>query len=123
MLLPFIVRSGTGSPGRLGRFCFCEIRLQREVHDGARVVVGGAVSRDEGRVENHTDEDAGAMTYVAVLCYNKKGDYIGALWTILTDGVPAGERSGFETMSANWPVKDGDVAETVAYAYKYQFQF
>lgn len=93
-------------------------------------VTGVKVSTDKykrttakGRVENHTDEDAGAMTYVAVLCYNKKGDYIGALWTILTDGVPAGERSGFETMSANWPVKDGDVAETVAYAYKYQFQF
>lgn len=93
-------------------------------------VTGVKISTDKykrttakGRVENNTDEDAGAMTYVAVLCYDKKGDYIGTLWTILTDTVPAGERSGFETMSASWPVKDGDIAKTVAYAYKYQFQF
>ena len=61
-------------------------------------VTGVKVSTDKykrttakGRVENNTDEDAGAMTYVAVLCYNKKGDYMGALWTIVSDGVPAGE--------------------------------
>jgi hypothetical protein len=76
-----------------------------------------------GRVENGTDETADGMIYVAVLCYNKKGAYLGTLWTIVTDDIPAGDRQGFETMGADFEVKAEDVASTVAYAYPYQFQF
>jgi len=77
----------------------------------------------KGRVENNTEEDADGMTYVAILCYDADGSYLGLFSTIVTDDIPAGERCGFETSSASWKADAGDVAKTVCYAYRHQFQF
>lgn len=93
-------------------------------------VTGVKISTDKykrttakGRVENNTDEPADGIISVAVLCYDKDGSYLGILRTYLTDDIPAGERQGFETMSADWPVTADDIAETVAFCYPQQFQF
>ena len=93
-------------------------------------VTGVKVSTDKykrttakGRVENNTDELADGIISVAVLCYDKDGSYLGILRTYLSDDIPAGERQGFETMSADWPVTADDIAETVAFCYPQQFQF
>ena len=93
-------------------------------------VTGVKVSTDKykrttakGRVENNTDELADGIISVAVLCYDKDGSYLGILRTYLSDDIPAGERQGFETMSADWPVTADDIAETVAFCYPHQFQF
>lgn len=77
----------------------------------------------KGRVENNTEDPADGFIYACALCYNAKGNYIGLLYTIVTDEIPAGERQGFETMSASWKVKDKDIAETITYAYPQQYQF
>ena len=80
-------------------------------------------TKGKGKVENKTKETADGMIYVCALCFNEKGSYRGLLWTIITDDIPAGDYLGFETMSAEWKVKEGDYAKVVKYAYPYQYQW
>ena len=77
----------------------------------------------KGRVENGTDKDADGFIYVAALCYDGDGAFMGTIWTIIMEEIPAGERQAFETGSPVWKAHADDIAETVLYAYPDQFQW
>jgi len=80
-------------------------------------------TKGKGRIENNTGELADGIIAAAALCYDGDGNYLGILRTYVTDDIPDGERQGFETMQADWPVTADDIASTVVYCYPQQFQF
>lgn len=76
-----------------------------------------------GRVEN-TNGMALERVSISVLLFDAEGNCIGCLTTTLTDGVPAGEKRGFEAKNIMLPdyLTPEDVASIEAYAYPYQYQ-
>lgn len=78
-----------------------------------------------GRIENNTSEDA-SMPEIAIVLYNADGEPIGLIFTYVMDGVPAGEKVGFEATEFSLPdfVKADAVADYAVFAYPgMQFQF
>ena len=75
-----------------------------------------------GRIVNGTGEEQ-SLVYVAALLYDADGTYLGTVWTILSDKIPDGEKQGFETMAAEFPLNLNAVASWAVYAYPYHFQF
>lgn len=80
----------------------------------------------KGRVENNTDEDI-SYIYVASLLFSKDNEFLGAIYTILTDNVRPGDKIGFELdgydLSDHINYEDIYKATTFAYPYQYQFNF
>lgn len=76
-----------------------------------------------GRVVNDTDADTEGMVYVAALCYDADGAFLGAMFTILTDPIPANDYAGFEMTPFGVNIPAESIAETVVFAYPHQFQF
>ncbi len=78
-----------------------------------------------GRIENNTAEDA-SMPEVAVVLFNADGEPIGLVFTYVMDGVPAGDKAGFEASGLTLPdsVTADAVADYVVFAYPgLQLQF
>lgn len=76
-----------------------------------------------GRVVNSTDADTERMIYIAVLCYDANGAFLGAMFTILTDTIPANDYAGFEMTPFGVDIPADAIAQTVVFAYPNQFQF
>ena len=76
-----------------------------------------------GRVVNGTDTDTEGMVYIAALCYDADGAFLGAMFTILTDPIPANDYAGFEMTPFGVNIPAESIAETVVFAYPHQFQF
>lgn len=99
--------------------------------DCVRYTVEGAETKADaaygakllGRVVNDTDADTEGMVYVAALCYDADGAFLGAMFTILTDSIPANDYAGFEMTPFGVKIPADAIAETVVFAYPHQFQF
>ena len=78
-----------------------------------------------GRVENATDEATDGMVYIAAFFYDVSGTPIGSAFTILMEDIEAGAKIGFELSGFSLPddVTADAVANTIVYAYPFQFQF
>lgn len=77
-----------------------------------------------GRVKNTTNED-GSLIYVVAFLYDAQENFIGQVFTILTDELKPGDQIGFST--STFGRSEGiDVSNIAAYrffAYPEQFQF
>lgn len=77
-----------------------------------------------GRVENTSAEDE-SVVYVAIVFFDANDQPIGLDFTILMDGLAAGDKIGFESLAFGLPsdFTADSVARYEAYAYPSRFQF
>lgn len=77
-----------------------------------------------GHIENTTAEMAGGMIFIVAFFYDANGVPVGSASNILTEELAAGEKIGFELNGFTMPddVTADTVADTVVYAYPYQYQ-
>ncbi|MBR5410769.1 MAG: FxLYD domain-containing protein [Clostridia bacterium] len=98
------------------RYPVSDIKISEDSLFGIKVI---------GRIENNTSEDL-SMPEIAVVLYNAAGEPIGVIYTYVMDGVPAGEKVGFEASGVSLPdsVTADAIADYVAFAYPgLQIQF
>lgn len=98
------------------RYPVSDIKISEDRFYGVKVM---------GRIENNTSEDL-SMPEVAVVLLNADGEAIGVVFTYVMDGVPVGEKVGFEASGFSLPdsVTADAVADYVAFAYpSMQLQF
>ncbi len=97
------------------RFDLSDVTISDDTFSGVKIV---------GRVENTTSKDE-KMVYVVFFLYDEQDEMIGSAFTILTDGVKAGEKVGFtaSTFAAPDSVTADKVSRYEAYAYPMQLQF
>ena len=75
-----------------------------------------------GRVKNVTEEE-GTMVYIVANLFDKDGAMIGQAFTILSDGLAAGDKVGFEISTLTSDLKAKDIASYEIYAFPSQYQF
>ena len=95
------------------RFEVSDLQLKDEDFFGAKVI---------GRVANNTEKEE-SMIYVVANLFNADGKLIGQQFDILTDGLAAGDKIGFETSSLSSDLEVSDIANYEVIAFPYQYQW
>jgi len=95
------------------RFETSEIQIDNDEYFGVNV---------HGRVLNNTSEEATSV-YVAVNFFGADGNLLAQGYTILSDGLAAGDKIGFEVNDFNGRFTASEVASYEVYAFPYQYQF
>lgn len=78
-----------------------------------------------GRVKNNTGEDLDGLIDVALLLYDKDGQFLGKMYTFLTDDLEDGDRTSFELSGLMLPgkISPEDIDSFFAFSWPQQFQF
>ncbi len=95
------------------RYVVSDVQLKDQDYFGAKAM---------GRVENTTEQD-GSSVYVVMHLFNEDHNIVGVIYDIVDNGLKAGEKKAFQTMSLDTNLNSSEVSTYETFAYPYQYQF